>query len=225
MLFLCLVSLLFLILAFLINKDISVMLIIGIAGGSGSGKTTVVKEITKRLPKDSVAVISQDSYYFDNGSLSDEEKKKINFDHPNSIEWGYLIKHIDEIKAGKEIKMPIYSYLTCGRAAESVIVKPKKVVIVEGILVLTQPELRNRLDIIVYVDADADDRLMRIINRDMQERGRALDQALRHYDKFVKPMHLQFIEPTKRYANIIIPQGGRNHIGIDILTHKIKASI
>ncbi len=201
------------------------MLIIGIAGGSGSGKTTVVREITKRLPKNSVAVISQDSYYYDNGNLSAEEKKLINFDHPNSIEWELLIEHINEIKEKNPIEMPIYSYLTCGRAEESVKIMPRRVVIVEGILVLTNPELRKMLDIIVYVDADADDRLMRIINRDMLERGRALDQALGHYKNFVKPMHLQFIEPTKRYANIIIPQGGKNHIGIDILTHKIKASI
>jgi len=201
------------------------MLIIGIAGGSGSGKTTVVKEIVKSLPKDTVAIITQDSYYYDNGSIPEEEKKKINFDHPNSIEWSHLIKQLDEIKEDKEIEMPIYSYLTCGRAKETIKVKPKRVVIVEGILVLTSAELRKRLDIIVYVDAAADDRLMRIIQRDMQERGRSLIQALTHYDKYVKPMHLQFIEPTKRYANIIIPQGGKNHIGIDILTHKIKASI
>jgi len=201
------------------------MLIIGIAGGSGSGKTTVVKEIVKSLPKDTVAIITQDSYYYDNGNIPEEEKKKINFDHPNSIEWAHLIKQLDEIKKDKEIEMPIYSYLTCGRAKETIKVKPKRVVIVEGILVLTSAELRKRLDIIVYVDAAADDRLMRIIQRDMQERGRSLIQALTHYDKYVKPMHLQFIEPTKRYANIIIPQGGKNHIGIDILTHKIKASI
>jgi len=201
------------------------MLVIGIAGGSGSGKTTVVNEIIKRLPKDSVAVISQDSYYFDNGHLPKEEKKLINFDHPNSIEWGFLIKHLDEIKRGESVDIPIYSYITCSRADETVTVQPKKVVIVEGILVLTNAELRKRLDIIVYVDADGDDRLMRIIKRDMQERGRSLDQALNHYDNFVKKMHLQFIEPTKRYANIIIPQGGKNIIGIDILTHKIKASI
>jgi len=201
------------------------MKIIGIAGGSGSGKTTVVKEIVKSLPKDTVAIITQDSYYYDNSSISEEEKKKINFDHPNSIEWSHLIKQLDDIKEGKEIEMPIYSYLTCGRATETIKVKPKRVVIVEGILVLTSAELRKRLDIIVYVDAAADDRLMRIIQRDMQERGRSLLQALTHYDKYVKPMHLQFIEPTKQYANIIIPQGGKNHIGIDILTHKIKASI
>jgi uridine kinase len=201
------------------------MLVIGIAGGSGSGKTTVVKEIIKKLPKDSVSVIAQDAYYFDNGHLSQEEKKKINFDHPNSIEWGLLIQHLDSIKDGNVIEMPIYSYITCARNAEVVKVNPKKVVIVEGIMVLSQPELRNRLDIIIFVDADADDRLMRIISRDMLERGRSLDQALTHYDKFVKPMHLQFIEPTKRYANLIIPQGGKNHIGIDILVQKIKSSI
>ncbi len=201
------------------------MLVIGIAGGSGSGKTTVVNEIIKRLPKDSVAVISQDSYYFDNGHLSKDEKKRINFDHPNSIEWTHLIKQLDEIKEDKEVNVPIYSYITCSRAKETIKVMPKKVVIVEGILVLTNAELRKRLDIIVYVDADGDDRLMRIIKRDMQERGRSLAQALNHYDNFVKKMHLQFIEPTKRYANIIIPQGGKNIIGIDILAHKIKASI
>ena len=201
------------------------MLVIGIAGGSGSGKTTVVNEIIKRLPKDSVAVISQDSYYFDNKHLSKEEKKEINFDHPNSIEWSLLINDLDSIKEGYAIDIPIYSYITCGRANETTVIKPKKVIIVEGILVLTNAELRKRLDIIVYVDADGDDRLMRIIKRDMQERGRSLDQALNHYDNFVKKMHLQFIEPTKRYANIIIPQGGRNLIGIDILSHKIKASI
>ncbi|RLD47289.1 MAG: uridine kinase [Bacteroidetes bacterium] len=201
------------------------MLVIGIAGGSGSGKTTVVNEIIKRLPKDSVAVISQDSYYFDNKHLSKEEKKEINFDHPNSIEWSLLINDLDSIKEGNAIDIPIYSYITCGRANETTVIKPKKVIIVEGILVLTNAELRKRLDIIVYVDADGDDRLMRIIKRDMQERGRSLDQALNHYDNFVKKMHLQFIEPTKRYANIIIPQGGRNLIGIDILSHKIKASI
>ncbi len=201
------------------------MLVIGIAGGSGSGKTTVVKEIIKKLPKDSVSVIAQDAYYFDNGHLSQEEKKKINFDHPNSIEWGLLIQHLDSIKDGNVIEMPIYSYITCARNAEVVKVNPKKVVIVEGIMALSQPELRNRLDIIIFVDADADDRLMRIISRDMLERGRSLDQALTHYDKFVKPMHLQFIEPTKRYANLIIPQGGKNHIGIDILVQKIKSSI
>jgi len=201
------------------------MLIIGIAGGSGSGKTTVVKEIIKRIPEDSVSVISQDAYYYDNGFLSKEEKQKINFDHPDSIEWSLLNRHLDELRKGKTIEMPIYSYLTCARAGETIKVKPSNVIIVEGILILTNAELRKRLDIMVFVDADNDDRLMRIIKRDMMERGRSLDQVLSHYDDFVKPMHLQFIEPTKRYANIIIPQGGKNKVGIDIIAHKIKASV
>jgi uridine kinase len=201
------------------------MLIIGIAGGSGSGKTTVVKEIINRIPEDSVSVISQDAYYFDNGDLSQEEKQKINFDHPDSIEWDLLNAHLDKLRQGHSVEMPIYSYLTCARADETVTVKPSNVIIVEGILILTNAELRKRLDIKVFVDADNDDRLMRIIKRDMMERGRSLDQVLEHYDDFVKPMHLQFIEPTKRYANIIIPQGGKNKVGIDIIAHKIKANV
>ncbi len=201
------------------------MLTIGIAGGSGSGKTTVVKEIIKRMPKESVAIISQDSYYFDNGHLSSEEKKQINFDHPDSIEWSLLNHHIDQLKKGNSIEMPIYSYLTCGRSKETITINPAKVVIVEGILILTNKELRKRLDIKIFVDADHDDRLMRIIRRDMLERGRSLDQVLEHYEEYVKPMHLQFIEPAKRYANIIVPQGGKNNIGIDIIAHKILAHI
>ncbi len=209
--------------AFFINSKI--MLIIGIAGGSGSGKTTVVKEIIKRIPEDSVSIISQDAYYYDNGSLSDDEKKMINFDHPDSIEWNLLNSHLDELRKGNAIEMPIYSYLTCARADETIEVRPSNVIVVEGILILTNAELRKRLDIMVFVDADNDDRLMRIIKRDMMERGRSLDQVLSHYDNYVKPMHLQFIEPTKRYANIIIPQGGKNKVGIDIIAHKIKANV
>ncbi len=201
------------------------MLIIGIAGGSGSGKTTVVKEIIKRLPDNSVAVVSQDAYYYDNGHLSKEEKLKINFDHPNSIEWDLLNSDLDRLKAGKNIEMPIYSYVTCGRSEETITVEPKKVVIVEGILIFTNPELVKRLNIKVFVDADADERLMRIINRDMMERGRSLQAALDHYSNYVRPMHLQFIEPTKRYADIIIPLGGKNQVGIDVMTSRIIASI
>ena len=201
------------------------MLIIGIAGGSGSGKTTVVKEIIKRLPDNSVAVVSQDAYYYDNGHLSKEEKLKINFDHPNSIEWDLLNSDLDRLKAGKNIEMPIYSYVTCGRSDETITVEPKKVVIVEGILIFTNPELVKRLNIKVFVDADADERLMRIINRDMMERGRSLQAALDHYSNYVRPMHLQFIEPTKRYADIIIPLGGKNQVGIDVMTSRIIASI
>lgn len=201
------------------------MLIIGIAGGSGSGKTTVVKKLIDSLPKKSVSVISQDSYYYDNGHLSPEEKKKINFDHPSSIEFDLLIKHLDELREGKNIATPTYSYVNCARLPETTVVEPKRVIIVEGILIFTNEELRNRMNIKVFVDADSDNRLMRIIQRDMIERGRSLDAVLAHYKAYVRPMHLQFIEPTKRNADIIIPQGGKNHIGIDILSHKIKASL
>jgi len=203
----------------------SKVLIIGIAGGSGSGKSTVVRQIQKRLHKDAVTVLPQDAYYKDNGHLSPEQRAKINFDHPSSIEFSLLIKHLDALKEGNEINMPIYSYLTCARAKETIPVTPKKVVIVEGILILTNPRLRDRMDVKVFVDADADDRLMRIIRRDIEERGRSFNQVLEHYDRYVKPMHLQFIEPTKRYADIIVPQGGDNHIAIDILTSRIKLKL
>jgi len=201
------------------------MLIIGIAGGSGSGKTTVVKKIIKSLPKDSVSIISQDSYYKDNGHKSPEERAKINFDHPSSIEFNLLIKHLDMLKEGNSVHMPIYSYLTCGRSKETIPIIPKKVIIVEGILILSSPRMRDRMDIKVFVDADGDDRLMRIIWRDLEERGRSFQQVLEHYDKYVKPMHLQFIEPTKRYADIIVPQGGKNQVAIDILSSRIKMNL
>ncbi|HZX61932.1 MAG TPA: uridine kinase [Bacteroidales bacterium] len=198
------------------------MVIIGIAGGSGSGKSTVVNQIICHLPKDAVSVIPQDAYYRDNGHLSAEERARINFDHPSSIEFNLLIKHLDMLKTGSSVEMPVYSYVTCARSKETIPVVPKEVIIVEGILVLTNPRLRKRMDIKIYVDADGDDRLMRIIRRDIEERGRSFQQVLQHYDKFVKPMHLQFIEPTKRYADIIIPQGGQNHVAIDVLASRIK---
>jgi uridine kinase len=198
------------------------MLIIGIAGGSGSGKSTVVKQIIRHLPKDAVSVIPQDAYYRDNGHLSAEERARINFDHPSSIEFNLLIRHLDELKTGANVEMPIYSYVTCARAKETIPVFPREVIIVEGILILTNPRLRKRMDIKIFVDADGDDRLMRIIRRDIEERGRSFQQVLQHYEKFVKPMHLQFIEPTKRYADIIVPQGGQNHVAIDVLASRIK---
>jgi uridine kinase len=201
------------------------MLIIGIAGGSGSGKTTVVKKIIKSLPPDSVAIISQDAYYRDNGNLSVEERTKINFDHPSSIEFSLLVDHIEMLREGNTIGMPIYSYVTCARAKETIPIEPKKVIIIEGILILTNPRLRKKLNIKVFVDADSDDRLMRIIWRDIEERGRSFREVLDHYERFVKPMHLLFIEPNKRYADIIIPQGGKNQIAIDILTSRIKEKL
>jgi uridine kinase len=201
------------------------MLIIGIAGGSGSGKSTVVKQVIKYLPKDAVTIIPQDAYYKDNGHKSAEERAKINFDHPSSIEWNLLIRQLEILKSESPIEMPIYSYVTCARSKETITVNPSKVIIVEGILILTNPRLRKKMDIKVFVDADGDDRLMRIIWRDIEERGRSFQQVLEHYENFVKPMHLQFIEPTKRYADIIVPQGGQNKVAIDILSSRIKTHI
>ena len=198
------------------------MLIIGIAGGSGSGKTTVVKKLIRALPNSSVSVISQDSYYRDNGFLSPEEKKKINFDHPNSIEFELLIKHLDQLRQGNNIDMPIYDYVTCARSSETAEVTPTRVIIVEGILVLTNSELRERMDIKIFVDTDSDERLMRIIRRDIEERGRTFIDVLKHYETFVKPMHMQFIDPTKRFADIIIPEGGANQVAIDIVASRIR---
>lgn len=200
------------------------MLTIGIAGGSGSGKTTVVRELMRQLPENSVSILSQDAYYYDNGSLTPEEKKKINFDHPNSIEWDLLIDHLDRLGRGETIPMPIYTYVTCARSEEVIHVQPTEVVIVEGIMVLTNEELRKRLDIKVFVDTDGDERLMRIIGRDIAERGRTWEGVLKHYQTFVKPMHHQFIEPTKRFADIIIPQG-TNPVVIDILASRIAQQL
>ena len=198
------------------------MLIIGIAGGTGSGKTTVVRRITELLPKGQVAILSQDSYYKDNSHLPLEERQRLNFDHPDSLDFELLVKDIKALKAGNNIRQPIYSYLTCTRAKESIEVTPHKVIIVEGILIFTRAELRKLMDIKIFVDADADDRLGRVICRDIVERGRSVQAVLERYEKTVKPMHLQFIEPSKRYADLIIPQVGHNEVGIDML-HAIIA--
>lgn len=201
------------------------MLIIGIAGGTGSGKTTVVNRIIESLPQGEVVVIPQDSYYRDNSHLPLAERQEINFDHPDSIEFELLVEHIKQLKEGKTIQQPIYSYLTCARAVETIPIQPRHVIIVEGILVFTCPELRDLMDIKVYVDADADDRLSRVVARDIVERGRSVNKVLERYDKTVKPMHLQFIEPTKRYADIIVPQGGNNSVAINILTTIIEKTL
>jgi len=198
------------------------MLTVGIAGGTGSGKTTVVNKIMCSFLRGEVALLPQDSYYKDNSELPLEERQKLNFDHPDSIEWPLLIEHLKELRSGRGIHQPIYSYLTCTRSAETILIEPKKVVLVEGILVLTQKEVRDLLDIKVFVDADADDRLSRVIRRDINERGRSAEIVLNRYEKTVKPMHLDFIEPSKRYADLIIPQGGDNQVGIRVLTSLIR---
>ncbi|MBM3420301.1 MAG: uridine kinase [Bacteroidetes bacterium] len=198
------------------------MLIAGIAGGTGSGKTTVVRRITEGFQKDEVVVLPQDSYYRDNSDIPLEERQLVNFDHPASVEFELLVSHLHELRAGREIEMPLYSYLTCVRSPETIRVKPSRVVVVEGILILSDPALRDMFDIKVFVDADADDRLGRVIQRDIIERGRTVMQVLERYHQTVKPSHLQFIEPSKRYADIIIPGGGENNVGIEVLISIIE---
>jgi uridine kinase len=198
------------------------MLIVGIAGGTGSGKTTVVNKLLEVFPNGEVVVIPQDSYYKDNGHIPLEERQKINFDHPDSLEFSLLISHLKQLRKGHSIKMPVYSYLTCLRSKETITIKPARVVIVEGILILADSGLRNMLDIKVFVDADADDRLGRVIQRDIVERGRSVLKVLERYHDTVKPSHLQFIEPSKRYADIIILGGGENQVGIEVLISIIE---
>ncbi|MEN8117143.1 MAG: uridine kinase [Bacteroidota bacterium] len=197
------------------------MLVIGIAGGTGSGKTTVVNKIYKQFTKDEVAILSHDSYYFDSGHLTLEERREKNFDHPDSIEFELMIEHVKKLKKGEPIAEPVYSFITCTRSEETKAIQPKKVLIIEGILCLTNKNLRDLMDIKVYVDCDSDIRLSRVIRRDIEERGRDIGQVLKRYEETVRPSHLQFIEPTKRYADIIVPQGGQNKIAIRILTNHI----
>jgi len=201
------------------------MFIVGIAGGTGSGKTTVVKKIIERLPPNEVAVLSQDSYYKDNSHLPPEERKKLNFDHPNAIEFELLVEHLNKLKNGEPIHQPVYSYITSTRSSETILVKPREVVIVEGILVLTNKELRDMFDIKVFVYADADDRLTRVIRRDIVERGRTVEAVLNRYADTVKPMHEQFIEPSKKYADLIVPEGGNNMVAIEILVSIIEKNL
>ncbi len=201
------------------------MFTIGIAGGTGSGKTTVVRKILEKVPRDRVALVPQDSYYRDSSHLPLEERQKINFDHPDSLEFDLLTKHIRLLKAGKPVKQPIYSYLTCTRSEEYVLIEPRDVIILEGILIYTHMPLVREIDTKVFVDADSDDRLGRVIERDMMERGRDVKKVLDRYQETVKPMHLQFIEPSKRYADIIIPQGGMNEVAISILLNTIEKKL
>ena len=201
------------------------MLIIGIAGGSGSGKTTVVKALTDQL-KERVVVIPQDSYYKDSSHLPMEERQKVNFAHPDSIDFDLLVRHLKELKAGRSIEQPVYSYITCSRSkTETITVNPAEVIIVEGILIFCCAELRNQMDIKIFVDADDDDRLMRVMARDIIERGKTVETVIQRYSRTVKPMFLQFIEPSKRYADVIIPQGGHNKVAIDVIAATIEKSL
>ncbi len=201
------------------------MLIIGIAGGSGSGKTTVVKVIADQL-KENVVVIPQDSYYKDMSEATEEEKRTHNFDHPDSVDFDLLHRQLGELKEGKSVEQPIYSYLTCGRSKDQTLtVRPADIIIVEGILIFTDPKLRDLMDIKIFVDADDDDRVMRVISRDIAERGKTVDWVIERYTNTVKPMYHQFIEPSKRYADIIVPQGGHNKVAIDMISATIEKAL
>jgi uridine kinase len=201
------------------------MLIIGIAGGTGSGKTTVVNQILHELPADEVCVISQDSYYKQNDNLSYEERTKINFDHPKAIDFELLVNHLTKLKSGEIIEQPVYSFITHNRTKDTLITHPRKVVIVEGILIFNNSQLRNLFDIKIFVHADTDERLIRRIRRDIEERGRDVSEVLNRYQTTLKPMHQQFIEPTKNYADIIIPNDRYNTVAVDIvrtvISHKL----
>ena len=198
------------------------MLIIGITGGTGSGKTTVVNSIIEELKNEEVDVISQDSYYQDTSHLSFEDRKKINFDHPKSIDFDLLVSHLKDLKAGKNIQQPVYSFKEHNRTKETVEIEPRKVIIVEGILILTHPDIREMFDIKIYVHADSDERLIRRLKRDIADRGRDLDEVLNRYQSTLKPMHQQFIEPTKEFADIIIPTNRHNTVAVDIVQSIIR---
>lgn len=193
------------------------MLIIGIGGGTGSGKTTVVEQIIETLPQGQVAVISQDSYYKELSHLTKAERTKVNFDHPNAIDFKLLCEHLLELKQGRAVLEPVYSFVAHNRTKQTKLIQPTKVLVVEGILILTDPTIRNIFDIKVFVHADSDERLIRRLKRDITERGRDLDEVLHRYQNTLKPMHQQFIEPTKEYADIIIPNNRYNTVAVDIV--------
>lgn len=193
------------------------MVTIGIAGGTGCGKTTVVNQIVEQLPTDEVGIISQDSYYRDLSDLSYEERCEINFDHPSTIDFDLLERHLKILKSGKPIDQPIYSFAEHNRTADTLRTFPTKVLIIEGILIMTQPEIRDLCDIKIFVHADSDERLIRRLKRDVSERNRSVTEVLKRYQHTLKPMHQQFIEPTKEYADIIIPNNKYNTVAVDIV--------
>ena len=201
------------------------MTIIGIAGGTGSGKTTVVKKIAEALPPHYVTVVPLDSYYNDTSHMTEEERHAINFDHPDAFDWKLLTEHIKSLRAGQAVEQPTYSYIKCNRLEETIHVEPKAVIIIEGIMTLLNKKLREMMDLKIFVDTDSDERLIRNIQRDVVERGRTVEMVIDRYLKVLKPMHEQFIEPTKKYADIIIPLGGENKTGIHILKTFIEGIV
>jgi len=198
-------------------------LIIGVAGGSGSGKTTVVRSITSSLGPEQVAVIHHDSYYRDTSHLSPDERRQINYDHPDSLETGLLVQHLAELRQGRAVAVPVYDFAEHSRLEQRDLVQPRKVIIVDGLLILWDRELRELMDVKVFVDTDADLRFIRRLERDIRERGRSADSVIQQYTRTVRPMHLEFVEPSKRYADIILPEGGHNLVAVDMLVTKLRS--
>jgi len=199
--------------------------IIGVAGGSGSGKTTVVETIVRSLGANQVSCIQHDSYYYDRSTVPPEERVHINYDHPDALESPLLVRHLELLKAGQPVNVPVYDFSRHSRTDETVVVYPRRVIILEGILILADAELRRLMDIMVFVDTDADLRILRRIDRDLRERGRDLDSVVEQYLESVRPMHLEFVEPSKRYAHVIIPEGGHNRVAVDMLVTKIRSIV
>lgn len=197
--------------------------VVGVAGGSGSGKTTVARALVSEFADEFVRLIPQDAYYRDMGGLPYEERTQVNFDHPLAFDNDLLAQHLDDLIAGSSVEQPIYNYHTHSRSEDTLTIEPAPILLVEGIMVLEDRQLRDRMDIKVYVDTDSDERFIRRMQRDLIERGRSVDSVVEQYLASVRPMHLQFVEPSKRYADVIIPQGGANHVGIDLLASKIRS--
>jgi uridine kinase len=201
----------------------TIPLVIGIAGGSGSGKTTVAQEILQRVGPDRIAYIQHDSYYKDLTGLPPAQRAEVNFDHPNSLETDLLISHVEELKAGQSIELPIYNFSTHSRTDKTYTVSPRGVIIVEGILIFVETALRSLFDVKLFVDTDADLRLIRRLQRDITERGRTVESVIKQYQSTVRPMHLEFVEPSKRYADVIIPEGGFNTAALDMVVARIES--
>jgi uridine kinase len=199
--------------------------IIGVAGGSGSGKTTVVREIVRSLGPDDVSCIQHDSYYYDRSAVPPAERAHINYDHPDALETSLLVRHLRDLRAGRAVQVPVYDFTQHARTAQSITVDPRRVIILEGILILVDRDLRDMMDIRVFVDTDSDIRILRRLRRDIRDRGRSLDSVVQQYMQTVRPMHLEFVEPSKRYAHVIIPEGGLNRVAVDMLLTKILAIV
>ncbi len=197
--------------------------VIGIAGGSGSGKTTVQRRVMERFGPRRIALLDHDAYYRDLDHLAPEDRARFNFDHPDALETDLMVRHLDALLAGEDIEKPTYSFETHSRQEATETIAPRPVILVEGILVLAEPSLRERMDVKIYVDAPDDVRLMRRITRDLHERGRPIDSVLEQYRRTVRPMHLEFVEPSKRHADVIIPRGGRNQVAIDMVLARVQS--